>query len=151
MTEKEENGGGNGVVPLLASQPKFLLEPHRPNAGKRWSRSGKSRLSSGGGGTACVTGIGGFVSLGDSFHWGAKVHSFNGCIGVIVSNCRLVVNWVGTMLTKEVPDRAEQVTARLVAEYQELRRRFGVVRLPDPSTLESVEDFFRHARTEVGR
>jgi hypothetical protein len=63
--------------------------------------------------------------------------------------CRQVVNWVDSTLKKETPDRAEEVTARLVAEYQELRRRSGVVHLPDPSTLEPIEDLLRHARASI--
>jgi len=63
--------------------------------------------------------------------------------------CRQVVSWADRTLTKEAPDRAEEFTGRLVAEYQELRRRSGAVRLPDPSTLESAMDLLRDVRTRV--
>jgi hypothetical protein len=62
--------------------------------------------------------------------------------------CRQVLAAVRAELAAE-PDRAAAAVARLKAEFaQELRAR-GAVRLPDPSSLESVEGLLRRARATL--
>jgi hypothetical protein len=48
--------------------------------------------------------------------------------------CRRVIDWVMAETGSEAPGRADEVLARLDAEFQQWRRR-GTNRLPDPSGL----------------
>jgi len=62
--------------------------------------------------------------------------------------CRQVIERVDTALHLE-PDRAAAAVARLEAEFfAELRTR-GAIRLPDPLSLESVEEILKRARASL--
>jgi hypothetical protein len=64
--------------------------------------------------------------------------------------CRQVVEWVHRLLLREAsPERADEVVARLEAEFLRERRAHGAVRLPDPATLEPVEDLLAQARAWI--
>src|SRR5262249_45611966 len=60
--------------------------------------------------------------------------------------CRQVIFWVPAVLKGWPPDEAKSVTARLEAEFWEELRERGVIRLPDPHSLESVERLVARAR-----
>jgi hypothetical protein len=63
--------------------------------------------------------------------------------------CRQVVEWVESLLRKESEKLAEAAVARLNAEYREELRTRGTIRLPDPSSLESVEEILKRARASL--
>jgi hypothetical protein len=62
--------------------------------------------------------------------------------------CRQVVEGVRVALHQE-PERAAAVVARLEAEFFAELRRHGVIRLPEPSSLESVPELLAQARASL--
>jgi hypothetical protein len=50
---------------------------------------------------------------------------------------------------RDDPGRAAAAVARLEAEFREELRRQGAIRLPDPSTLEPVEELLKQARAWI--
>jgi hypothetical protein len=63
--------------------------------------------------------------------------------------CRQVLEWVVNLLHREQPDRADAAAARLEAELHDELRTRGVIRFPDPSSLESVEDLLKRAEASL--
>jgi hypothetical protein len=61
--------------------------------------------------------------------------------------CRQVVNWVANLVRRELPEQADTVATCLEAEFLAERRAQGAIRLPDSSSLESVEELLK--RTEA--
>jgi hypothetical protein len=61
--------------------------------------------------------------------------------------CRQVVNWVVKLVRRERPEQADAVATRLDAEFLAERQARGAIRLPDSSSLESVEELLK--RTEA--
>jgi hypothetical protein len=62
--------------------------------------------------------------------------------------CRQVAEHVSVALQKE-PERAAAAVARLEAEFFAELRAHGAIRLPDPATLEPVEELLQQARAWV--
>jgi hypothetical protein len=62
--------------------------------------------------------------------------------------CRQVAEHVGVALHEE-PERAAAAVARLEAEFVAELRAHGAIRLPDPATLEPVEELLAQARAWV--
>ena len=60
--------------------------------------------------------------------------------------CRQVIVWVPAVLKGWPADEAKSVTARLEREFWEELRERGVIRLPDPHSLEPVEVLLARAR-----
>jgi hypothetical protein len=63
--------------------------------------------------------------------------------------CRHVLAWVRTILNDAPPGRTEATVAQLGAEFHDVLRREGTVRLPDPSTLEPVDELLKRAWAEL--
>ncbi|HTK78780.1 MAG TPA: hypothetical protein VL371_26210 [Gemmataceae bacterium] len=64
--------------------------------------------------------------------------------------CQQVECWVRVAL-RDNPRRSEAVMARLEAQYRNAPRDNGDIRLPDPASLESVEQLFAQARARQAR
>jgi hypothetical protein len=63
--------------------------------------------------------------------------------------CRQVILSAYYALRSVAPGRADAAVARLEAEFFAERRAHGAVRLPDPATLEPVEELLQQARAWV--
>jgi hypothetical protein len=63
--------------------------------------------------------------------------------------CRQVIQWVEALRITDSPEYADAAVARLTAEFREERRRHGVLRLPDPSTLVPTHELLEQARAAL--
>jgi hypothetical protein len=63
--------------------------------------------------------------------------------------CRQVIVHAYHALHEEAPGRADAAVARLEAEFFAERRAHGTIRLPDPATLEPVEELLQQARAWI--
>jgi len=62
--------------------------------------------------------------------------------------CSQVINYVGLQLAEE-PERAKAALARLKADFKEKLRTEGSIRLPDASSLVSVQELLQLARADL--
>ena len=66
--------------------------------------------------------------------------------------CRQVVEWVYRVLRSEVsPESAAEAVERLEAEWQEVLRRHGAIRLPDSAVQPPVQELLEAARSSAPR
>jgi hypothetical protein len=63
--------------------------------------------------------------------------------------CRQVIQYAYFALRSEAPGRADAAVARLEAEFFAECRAHGAVRLPDPASLEPVEELLKQARAWI--
>jgi hypothetical protein len=63
--------------------------------------------------------------------------------------CHQVIAWVGSAVAEEPPNRAAAVLARVEWELWDERGEGGAIRLPNPATLEPVQELLARTRAAL--